>query len=109
MSRLVHVFPKSDLRCSHIGLTKVAIKSNRDPRTLDNGDFLFFLNTKQNQFKLLGPNGILVHWKAPDNRRVEIRAIEFLPEAFNGKEFDFNIAVKKSLVKTLGRKRAGLE
>ncbi len=105
MSRIVHVFPNTDLRNGHDGLTAIAIKNKRNPANLDPGEFLFFLNTAQTAFRLLTANGVMVHWKAPDNRRVELRAIRHIPDAFAGKAFDFNIAVRASLKETLGAKR----
>lgn len=107
MTRIIHVFPKTDLRCGHIGLAAIAAKAKRHVENLDPTDFLFFLNTAQNQFKLLGAKGLLVHWKAPDNRRVVVEAIKHIPLAFQGDEFDFNIAVKASLKETMGKRFKG--
>jgi len=104
MSQIVEVFPNSDLRSGHPGLTRLALKHKRNPEALGTAKWLFFLNRKQTAFKLLGAGGVLVHWRAPENRRVDVAAIRYIPECFDGKSFDFNIAVKHSLREQLGKR-----
>ena len=107
MSQIVHVFPNSDLRSGHKGLRAVALRGKRNPDQLDNGHFILFINRAQSAFKLLAAGNLLIHYKSPKDRMIDIKAIRYLPAAFtkDGK-FDYNIAVQHSLKEWLGKRYA---
>lgn len=101
MNNLIKVFPNSDLRCSHKGLGILAGKS--DPKTLDAGNFLLFINRSQSAFKMLAAGNVLVHYKSPRGR-VHIDAIQYLPHCFSGWDLNYDKALGMSLDKLLAKR-----
>lgn len=95
-NKIISVFPNTDLRCSHDGLTSIALKSNRNPEDLNNGSFYLFLNRKQSMFKMMAANNTLIHHKAKSGR-VDIHAIEYLPSCFNAGKLDYDKALETVL------------
>lgn len=101
MNKIISVFPNSDLRSSHKGLSILAVKAKRkNSNELLNGEFHLFLNRSQSMFKMLAANNVLVHYKSPRGR-VDIQTIQYLPECFNGGKLDYDKALKAVLEKTL--------
>lgn len=102
MSRnhIISVFPNADLRCSHLGLTIEARKKGKDPRTLDHGDFLLFINRRQSAMKLFGSNNTIIHHRAARGR-IELRTIQYIPQCFHAGKFDYDKALGIVLEKKL--------
>ncbi len=100
-SSLISVFPDTHLGQGHHGLSVLASKAGKDTRKLLNGEFLLFLNKAQTAFKMYAANSVVVHYKSPANRRVDIRTIEYLPHCFNAGELNYSKALKLVLDKTL--------
>lgn len=104
MNKLISVFPNSDLRSSHRGLTLAAVKAKRKPpELLENGEFHLFLNRRQTAFKMLAANSTVVHYKSPRGS-IDIRTIEYLPHCFNAGELDYDKALRIVLEKILRKK-----
>ena len=103
MNRLISVFPNTDLRSGHAGLTKVALKAKRDVSKLEPGNFILFINRNQSAFKMFASNNMVVHYKSPRGR-IHIDAIQYLPACFNGEKLNYNKALGMALEKTLGKR-----
>lgn len=103
MNKLISVFPNSDLRSGHYGLTILAKKNKRNPEDLTNGNFFLFLNRRQSAFKMLGANDVLIHYKSPRGM-VDLRTIEYLPHCFEAGEFVYDKALRTVFEKTLRKK-----
>lgn len=100
---VIRIYPSSDLRSGHSGLTKVLAKDGRDPATLEAGQFFLFINRAQSAFKMFAANNTVVHYKSPRGR-VDIRAIQYIPHCFSGGKLNFNKALSLMLDKYLIKK-----
>lgn len=100
-TRVVRFFPNADLRCGHEGLAKIAMDNGVNARELSPGEFLVFANGMQNKLKIYAPGNLIAYLKSPDNRRIDLDIIRYLPRFFNGTEFEYDKAVKKVLLKKL--------
>lgn len=100
-NRVIRYFPNSDLRCSHDGLRKVALDNGVDPWKLSQGEFLVFSNTAQNKIKVYAAGNLLAYLKAPN--RIDMDVVRQLPRFFNGRAFDFDAAVKTTLLQKLSK------
>jgi hypothetical protein len=94
-TRVVRFFPNADLRCSHDGLRLIAKENGIDPWELAPGEFLVFMNTNKNMMKIYAPGNVLAHVKSPDNRRIDLDIVRYIPRFFNGTEFKFEKALEK--------------
>jgi hypothetical protein len=103
-NQLISVFPRTDLRCGHDGLTTLARKAKRDPSTLAPGQFMVFINNSQSAFKMFAANNTLVYYRSPRGR-IDINTIRHIPNCFNGNALNYNAALKKSLTELLARKK----
>ena len=74
MSKIVRVYPDSDLRCGHTGLAAACKDAQKQ---LKMGNFIMFLNRSQTAFKLLAPNDVLVYYRSSARRRVVLMALSF--------------------------------
>lgn len=101
MSKVVHYFPNTDMRCSHDGLSLIAKKAGFNE--IGQGDFLLFVNRAKTHLKVLTTNHIVAHYRSPSGR-VDLGAIQYLPLAFAGEGFDFNRALKAKLEKDLAKR-----
>lgn len=103
MNSIISVFPNADLRCGHTGLAITAADGNKSADNLKPGQFLLFINRKQTAFKLLAFNNTLVHYRSPAGR-IDLRAIQYLPQCFTAGKFNYDIALKRMFEKTLRKK-----
>lgn len=103
MSSIVSVFPNADLRSGHNGLRKLAAKNKKNVDALVPGDLLLFINRAQSAFKMFAANNTLIHYKSPRGL-VDMKTIKYLPGCLSGGELDYNKALAKVLLETLGKR-----
>jgi hypothetical protein len=102
MSRVTYYFPNTDLRSGHLGLQKIAAKEGKAVSTLRPGEFLLFVNRAKTAFKLFSSKNLIAHYRS--EHRIDLRAVEYIPSAFDGGEFNFSAALKKVLEKDLKKR-----
>lgn len=96
MSQILRVFSGADLRCGHDGLTILAKKQGYNPKELSPGEFLVFLNTRRSSFKLFAANEVIAYYRSPDNKRMELGALQYIPRVFQSKgSLKFDDALKE--------------
>lgn len=110
---IIQIFWNVDLRCNHTGLSKVAQDfGDVDVTDLLPGEMCIFVNAAKNKMKLLvgctekDSQGIMAYYKTPHNRRIDVQALEYIPESFSAKRgVAYSEALKKSLEERLNKKR----
>lgn len=105
MNRIIRFFPNSDLRNGHLGLAAQAKKQQIDVTSLKTGEFVMFANASMTGVKIFCPNHTICYVRSPDGRRIEMKAIRYLPLFFSGTEFNYTKALEKSLMDS-GLRRA---
>ncbi len=85
MSRILRVFSGADLRSGHMGLSKVARKAGHAPEELSTGEYIVFINSKRNAFKLLAAHDVLAHYRHPSGHVIDARALQYIPQVFESK------------------------
>lgn len=101
MNRLLRVFFDTDLRCGHLGLTKIARDNKVYFEKLSPGEFTLFINRSQTSFKLFASTNVLAYYKG--TRRIDMDVIKHVPTVFNGSEINYDAALKKMLENKLLR------
>lgn len=101
--RIVRYLSGVHMGANHAGLRKLVTKFGLD--LLENGEFIVFMNTAQNAFKLMAPNNVLIYYRHPKNHRIDPRVISLIPKVFDGKELKMDLALKKVLEKNFAKKR----
>lgn len=81
MSKILRVFMNVDLRNAHEGLSELAKKNKVDVNTLENGEYLIFINAERNKLKLYASNQVLAYLKLPRGK-IDLRVISKIPQAF---------------------------
>lgn len=109
MPNILHVFYDVDHRCRQSGLLDHAKKEKIDLlKTMKEGEFAVFFNRRQDRVYILtflneeDSYGFLSQYRAPHGR-VDPGMLQYLPAVFNGTRFNFDKAVKTSLVQRLRR------
>lgn len=102
-TRVIRLFPDSDMRCSHEGLAAVAKKNDIDPLTLHPGEFLVFINSRQTMFKIYAPGNCIAFVKHPEGHRLDLSVVRYIPRFFNGTEFNLDAATRKMIGEKLNR------
>lgn len=95
MNKIIYYFPNADLRCAHDGLTLQAKKQGKDPKALNPGEFIVFVNTRKNMIKIFAARNVLAHYK--QQGVIDLRILKHLPEVFNGSGFNYSTALRKVL------------
>ncbi len=108
--RLMHIFWDVPMNGRQPALMKVAKKAA--DVTLDDlktGDMLCFINRKLTRLATLtkvneaDSFGVLGYYRSPHDRRINPRAIRYIPESFGSKgEIDMDRATRKALLTQLG-------
>ena len=100
-NRLLHVFFDVDLRQSFTGLIKTLQTKNNS--NLKQGDFVLFMNSKQDMIKMFcSSTNCLLQFKNPRGR-INSQTVADLPNYVQGNSLDYNSALKKVLMKRLGK------
>jgi hypothetical protein len=100
MSKIISVFPETDLRKGHLGLRELYKKDISKMGS----NFVIFINRKQTAFKLLNGN-LVVHYRAPFGR-IDINTIQFLPYCFDATgAFNYNKALEAVFKHKLAKKK----
>jgi len=99
---ILQVFQDTSMKFGHKGLTELADEAGLDVTKLKSGEFIVFINSAQNAFKIFAPNNVVAHHKVPDGAgRIDMRTIALLPRCFNGNAIDYNRAIKEVLENSL--------
>jgi hypothetical protein len=96
-NRIVRCFLDADLRCSHDGLAKIAKDSKVNVRDLESGEYAVFVNSARNKVKVYAHGEVLAYLRLPRGRSVDLRVIQHIPAAFNGKTINYDSALAKML------------
>lgn len=110
MNRLLHIFWDVSMALQHDGLTEL-LKKNKAPlpHQLNPGEMLLFVNKRKDKFKVIAgtseteSNGVLAYYKTR-GRPIDVQALKYIPEAFNGQRIEYNSALKRTLEERLNKK-----
>lgn len=93
---IARVFFDVHMSLNFQGLSRILKDHKIKPETLDTSDLVIFMNRKMTKFKLLiGQNYLVYH--SNGNKRVNLEAIQYFPQFFDGKRLDFKAAEKRAL------------
>ena len=102
--RLIAILWGTDMRLAHDGLLAEATGKNKALALLKPGECIAFVNEKRDRIKLLAGSNhgypVLGYFRSKTGR-IDVQAIQFIAQAFNGSRIDYNAALKKSLLKRL--------
>jgi len=102
--KLVRVFFDVDMRNQHDGLGKLAKKEGVDTRVIADDEHIVFINTKMNRLKMLSRGGVLSYWKSYDGTKVNMEAIQYIPDAFQAGKINYSKALEKLMRQKMGSK-----
>lgn len=104
MSKLISVFPNTDLRSGHPGLQVKAAKADVDVTEINPGELVLFINKKQTAFKAFAHNNTLIYYKH-QRGMLNLEAIKYLPTCLNGSELNYDRALAKVFERLFPKKR----
>lgn len=96
--KLVRVFFDTDMRNQHDGLLKIAKKEGVDAASIAPGEHILFINTKMNRMKMLSSGGVLSYWRGRQGERVNLEAIQYIPDAFSAGKINYTKALKNLML-----------
>jgi hypothetical protein len=100
-NRLLHVFFEVNMGNQHDGLAILALERKVSLKALQPGELVCFVNKAQTRLKIVAGTGepdglgIIAYYRSPKGR-LDLRALKYIPTAFNGSAIDFKVAIKKS-------------
>lgn len=98
-NRIVRYFPDTHLGNSHQGLADIASKHKIRVNALEIGEFVVFVNKKQNALKMFASGNVIAYLKTPDGRRLHPKAIGMIPNFFNGREIKYDAVLTEVINK----------
>lgn len=93
MSKVLHLFTEVSMSLGHKGLMEMASRRKFSVRSLDVGDFALFINKRLTAMKLFGANNVVIHYKSPDNRPIDPRALKYVPRFVAETDIGYDNAV----------------
>lgn len=100
--RIVQVVMNTNLRAGHEGLAKLAKDLGVDVKRLQAGQYLIFINSRQDKLKVYTANNIVAYWRGDAGQRVSLDALRYVPQAFQAKgQLDYDTALRQSLSERL--------
>lgn len=96
---IIRYFPEVVMSNGHNGLSKLAKDAGIDPAKLKPGEYLMFVNKSQTALKMYTPGNVVAHLKMPGTQKLNPRTITMLPRFFNGKEINYNGALREAFRK----------
>lgn len=94
-------FANSDMRCGHVGLKKIAKKRHINLDSLEPGQIVIFVNSKQNRMKMYTTGYSFVYTKMPNYQKINPGVIRLVPKFFsaNAMRFDYDGALERVLLR----------
>lgn len=102
-ARIVRYFADTHLGNGHNGLAKLAKKNGIDMEDLSWGEFLVFMNSRQNMLKMFTRGGMIAHLRMPGGAKIDPRTIPLLPRFFSGGELRYDRAIEAVIRKEFGK------
>ncbi len=101
--KIAKVFGDVHMGLGHKGLIDLCKKKfNFDISELPKDQVVFFINRANNKIKAIGAKGWVVGYiRPPNEQKIMLEAIQYLPETFGGGQFDYPEALRKALGKRL--------
>jgi hypothetical protein len=93
--RIARVYFDVHMGQAFAGLMSICHKSGFKPEEKADS-YVVFINKKRTKFKLLVGNQYLIYHDNKD-KQFPLEAIQHLPQAFTGKQFEFATAVDKAI------------
>lgn len=90
----------------HEGLQALCLSNfGMDLTKLKPGEVVVFLNRDKTKLKLMGAeNKCLGYLRMHRGEKIDLHAVQYLPQAFGGHGFDYSEALKKSMLAKLAAK-----
>ncbi len=105
MSSIVNYFPNTHLGKGHVGLAELSRIAKKPIEKLRDGEFNLFINRKQTMLKLYGNSGMIIHYRHPEDHRINLDTIKLLPKYLDGGNLNYKGALREVLEKDFGIKR----
>lgn len=107
--RVMYWMPNADLRNRHDGLAIAAKKEFKvDVDKLKPGEMIMFINTAWTQFALFCAGNVLLHYKRPDGKHLNKRALMLVPQFMIGQKIDYTKALRVAIEKEYQQKHPRL-
>ena len=97
-NRVLHFIFDVSMSNGHHGLKLLAQKEKINVDTLMPGQFVLFLNKAFTACKLFAANNVVLHYKTPHNRALNVHALKLLPHFYDGTDIGYDRALKQVLV-----------
>lgn len=110
--QVIQCFLKSDLRCGHDGLAALAKKDGIRVKDLVPGQYVVFINARQDRMKLYATNQVVAYIK-PEGGRIDLNTVREIPRVFlaSGKidyEAALRVRIERELLPTGEKRKSGL-
>ncbi len=96
-NKFMHLFYDADLRCGHEGLSTLARKSKIRCDQLGAGEYVVFLNTREDKAKIYTGNEIVAYFRP--GHKITMDHLEGIPKMFlSGAKTSFFFEMDKGIV-----------
>lgn len=99
--KIARVFLETDMRMGFQGLHRLLARNSVNPQNLNPEHYYVFMNRKRTKFKVISGH-YLVYFNN-GNKLIPLEALQFLPRNFGGSEVEMSEAIRKVVLKQLGR------
>lgn len=100
----LRMFFNLNMRNSHDGLIAIAAKENVKTDELDRGEYIVFINRKQDKLKLYATADVIAYLRMKPGNKINMGIIKYLPTVFNGRKIDYDKALELAVNESLNKK-----
>lgn len=100
---IVQVFLNADMRNMHDGLQRIAERHGVAVDTLENGQFVIFINSAKDKVKIYAANDTISYTRSRSGK-LQMEALQNIPKHFGGGSFDYDAALRGVLENLLARR-----
>lgn len=98
--QILYWMPNCDLRQRHVGLAATAKKEFKvDVNKLKPGELIMFINSRWTQFMVYCSNGILLHYRSPEGKHLNVKALQLVPKFMKNQRIDYGSALREAIEK----------
>ena len=103
--RIVSVIMNVNMGKSHDGLSELAKQFRVDPKKLEPGQYLVFINTAKNRIKVFTANSVIAYLRLERGQQLAMETIRLIPQAFRSTgTLDYDAALKEALLEIFRRR-----
>lgn len=106
--KLLRVFLNVDMRNGHDGLSLIAKDNAIKTSEIESGSYVVFINSQRTKLKMFAAGQVVAYLRMSQGRTINMNVIKELPSVFNGKQINYDVALKTAVETAMAKKASAI-